>query len=79
MPKLAPRYFLLPLVAVVVIGSLPAPADGGAPRDGCGPALSAATDPALRSTFQQFRRRQSAAADKICAFHSNAMAALAVR
>ena len=75
MIKLAPRYFVLPLIALMVIGSLPAPAGGSVGRDaGCGPAATAAIDPGLRSTFEQFRQRQSAAADRICAFHRNAMA-----
>ncbi len=74
MIKFAPRYFILPLIALVVIGSLPAPAGSGTRRDAaCGPALSGATDPGIRGSFEQFRRRQSAAADKICAVHRNAM------
>jgi hypothetical protein len=78
MIKLAPRYFVLPLTALVVIGSLPAPAGSSAPRGAnCGPALTGATDPGLHSTFEQFRYRQSAAADKICAMHRNAMAFVA--
>jgi len=75
MPKFAPRYFTLPLIALVVIGSLPAPADGGGARDaGCGPALIGATDPSLHAAFEQFRRNQSRAADKVCALHRNAIA-----
>jgi hypothetical protein len=75
MIKFAPRYFILPLIALVVIGSLPAPAGGSAQRDaGCGPALTGATDPGIRATFERFRHRQSATADKICAVHRNAMA-----
>ncbi len=75
MIKFAARYFILPLIALVVIGSLPAPAGSGARRDAaCGPALSGATDRAgIRGSFEQFRRRQSAAADKICAVHRNVM------
>jgi hypothetical protein len=75
MIKFAPRYFILPLIALVVIGSLPAPAGSGARRDtGCGPALTGTTDRTVHRTFEQFQRRQSAAADKICAAHRNAMA-----
>jgi hypothetical protein len=59
MLKFAPRYFILPLIALVVIGSLPAPADGGARDPGCGPALTGAADPTLRAAFEQFRRNQS--------------------
>lgn len=78
MTKFAPRYFIPPLIALLVIGSLPAPADGGARDAGCGPALIGAADPSLRAAFEQFRRNQSRAADKICALHRNATA-LAVR
>jgi hypothetical protein len=78
MIKLAPRHFILPLIALLVIASLPDPAGGSAARDAiCGPAASSTTDPGLRRTFQHFRQRQSAAADRICAFHRNAMASLA--
>jgi hypothetical protein len=75
MSKLSPRYFILPLLALVVIGSLPAPADSGraARNSGCGPALANITDPALRATFDQFERSQSAAAAKICALYRNSM------
>jgi hypothetical protein len=75
MIKLSPRYFILPLIALVVIGSLPAPADSGRAgrNSGCGPALASITDPALRATFDQFERSQSAAAAKICAVYRNSM------
>jgi hypothetical protein len=75
MIKLSPRYFILPLIALVVIGSLPAPADSGraARNSGCGPALASITDPALRATFDRFERSQSAAAAKICAVYRNNM------
>jgi hypothetical protein len=77
MTKLSPRYFILPLMALIVIGSLPAPADTGriAGAAGCGPALTSVTDPVLRASFAQFDRRQSAAAAKICAIYRNSMAA----
>jgi hypothetical protein len=76
MIKLSPRYFILPLMALVVIGSLPAPADSGraARNGGCGPAMTSITDPLLRASFAQFDRSQSAAAAKICAIYRNSMA-----
>ena len=77
MIKLSPRYFLLPLIALVVIGSLPAPADSGRSQNrgsGCGPAISSISDPGLRATFERFDRTQSAAAAKICAIYRNSMA-----
>ena len=75
MIKLSPRYFILPLIALVVIGSLPAPADTGraAQSGGCGPAMASITDPAMRATFDRFERSQSAAATKICAVYRNSM------
>jgi hypothetical protein len=75
MIELSPRYFILPLIALVVIGSLPAPADTGraAQSNGCGPALASITDPAMRASFDQFDRSQSAAAAKICAIYRNSM------
>lgn len=78
MVKLSPRYFVLPFLALVVIGSLPAPAGTGTAQDRttCGPALSAFTDPAIRETFERFERTQSAAAAKVCAIYRNNFAAL---
>jgi hypothetical protein len=79
MIKLSPRYFLLPLFALVVIGSLPAPASNGSPQQhsmGCGPAISSITDPDLRATFDRFERTQSAAAAKVCAIYRNSVSAL---
>ena len=79
MIKFSPRYFILPLIALIVIGSLPAPADSG--RSGraasCGPALTSITDPAMRASFEQFERSQSAAAAKICSVYRNSMETLA--
>jgi hypothetical protein len=74
MTKLAPRYFILPLIALTVIGSLPAPADNGraSGRAGCGPAIDRTTDPGLRRAFERFERGQSAGADRICALYRNA-------
>jgi hypothetical protein len=73
MNKISPRYFVLPLLALVVIGSLPAPADSGRVQraGGCGPAASSVTDPGLRAEFETFERRQSAAAAKNCALYRN--------
>jgi hypothetical protein len=70
MIKLTPRHFVLPLMAVVIIGSLPLPAQSGGDR-GCGPAISLTRDPALRASFDKFERSQSAAAAKICALYRN--------
>ena len=81
MIKLSPRYFVLPIIALVVIGSLPAPADSGATSgvatnggSGCGPAISSIKDPGLRAAFERFDRTQSAAATKVCALYRNSMA-----
>lgn len=78
MIRFSPRYLLLPLLALVVIGSLPAPADTGAAAGraaGCGPAMASITDPGMRATFASFDRSQSAAAAKICAMYRNTAAA----
>jgi hypothetical protein len=79
MIKLTPRYFILPLIALVVIGSLPAPADSGraARNGGCGPAMTSITDPAMRATFDRFERNQSATATKICAVYRNSVETVA--
>jgi hypothetical protein len=72
MIRLSPRFFLLPLLALVVIGSLPAPADtGNTGRVACGPGISRMADPAMRATYERFERSQSAAAAKICALYRN--------
>jgi hypothetical protein len=75
MIRFSPRYFLLPLMALVVIGSLPAPADSGraATAGGCGPAMSSFKDKSLQASFERFERSQSAAAAKICAIYRNSM------
>jgi hypothetical protein len=79
MIQFTPRFFILPFMALVVIGSLPAPADSGSrnPSKGCGPAIGAIGDPGLRAAFERFDRTQSAAAAKICALYRNSMAAVA--
>jgi hypothetical protein len=75
MISMAPRFFILPIVALIVIGSLPAtaPADArsGAAGLGCGPAIVSVTDSAVRASFQDFERTQSAAAAKVCAIFAN--------
>jgi hypothetical protein len=73
MIELRPRFFILPLVALIVIGSLPAAGDSGpaAQNSGCGSALTSFTDLGMRATFEEFQRRQSAAAAKICAVYRN--------
>jgi hypothetical protein len=76
MIRFSPRYFILPFMALVVIGSLPAPADNGRGEThaaGCGPAASYITDPVLRETFAHFDRAQSSAAAKVCAIYRNDM------
>jgi hypothetical protein len=70
MIKISPRYFVLPIIAVIIIGSLPMPAESGGNR-GCGPAISLTKDPGLRASFEKFERSQSAAAAKICALYRN--------
>jgi hypothetical protein len=75
MIKFSPRYFVQPLLALVVIASLPAPAESGRAhaRVGCGPAIGSIIDPTLRETFVRFDRTQSAAAAKVCALYHNNM------
>ena len=70
MIKISPRYFVLPVIAVIIIGSLPLPAESGGER-GCGLAISLTQDPALRASFEKFERSQSGAAAKICALYRN--------
>ena len=67
------RYFVLPLLALVVITSLPRTADSGrgAQAGSCGPAVSSVTDPGLRAAFVEFDRAQSAPAAKVCALYRN--------
>lgn len=75
MIKFSPRFFALPLFALVVVGSLPAPADSGRAhaRAGCGPAVGAIVDTGIRESFLRFDRSQSAAAARICALYHNSM------
>jgi hypothetical protein len=81
MIKFSPRYFILPLLALVIIGSLPAPAadTARAGNSGCGPAISSVTDPAMRASFERFERSQSAAAAKVCAIFRNSMGTVTSR
>jgi hypothetical protein len=81
MIRFSPRYFVLPLLALVVIGSLPAPANTGnaSARAGCGPTVSQIIDPALRASFARFDRTQSASANQVCALYHNGANAPASR
>lgn len=79
MISMASRYFILPVLAAIVIGSLLGPADAGrsaAAASGCGPV--SVTDPVVRASFDDFARTQSAAAAKVCAIYNNSMS-VAVR
>lgn len=77
MIKLSPRFFILPLLALVVIGSLPAPADSGAAPESvaCGPGFASIKDPVIRASFARFERTQSETASRICAAYHNSMGA----
>lgn len=81
MITLSPRTFVLPIIALVVIGSLPAPAGSGSGggSQGCGPAIGAIQDPGIRAAFDRAERTQSAAAAKICAIYRNSMDFVASR
>jgi hypothetical protein len=81
MIRFTPRYFILPILALIVIGSLPAPADSGRTPNGsgCGPAIASVTDPGMRAAFERFDRSQSAAAAKICSIYRNGMSVVAAR
>ena len=70
--RLKARHFLLPALALVIIGALPVPAESGGPAHGCGPGVSHIKDRALRATFERLDRSPSAAAAKICALYRNA-------
>jgi hypothetical protein len=69
MIELKPRYFVLPAIALTVLGMLYVPAVGGR-ASGCGPAVRIA-DPGIRASFDKAQRRQSKAASEICAIHAN--------
>lgn len=74
MISMALRHFILPALAVIVVGSLPVAADAGRSAvvaSGCGPALASVTDPGVRASFDDFARTQSAAAAKVCAIYMN--------
>lgn len=71
MIEIAPRFLVLPAIAVAVLAMLHAPADGGrAGRGECGPAVRI-EDPGIRASFVAAARRQSIAANGICAMHAN--------
>ena len=78
MINMVSRYCILPVLAVLVIGALPAPADAGrsaVAASGCGPALTSVTDPVLRASFKDFERTQSVGAAKVCAIYANSAVA----
>jgi hypothetical protein len=71
MITLSPRHFVLPLIALAIISSLPVPAASGRGDETCGPAVHRVNDRALRAEFEAFDHTQSAAAAKICALYRN--------
>lgn len=74
-----PGTLVLPLLAVLAIGSWIAPADAARTASGaitCGPAVASITDPVLRQSFEQLDRTQSAAAAKVCAIYTNSVDAV---
>ena len=78
MISMGARYGILPVLAAIVIGALPVPADAGrsaTAASSCGPAFASMTDPQLRASFTAFERTQSAAAAKVCAIYLNSAAA----
>jgi hypothetical protein len=66
------RSLVLPLLALIVIASLPAPLepvrDSSGPVTACGPVVRV-RDPDIRKSFARFDRDQSAAARQICAVY----------
>ena len=82
MIRMSPKYFLLPIIALIVIGSLPAPAESSrmtGVSGSCGPAAATIADPVLKSSFDKFEHSQSAAAAKICAIYRNSLGSAATR
>lgn len=72
MTRFTPRLFFLPLLALVVIGSLPAPAETGhVTGTGCGPDVAQMSDRAIRAEFERMGQRQSATAARICSLYRN--------
>ena len=68
MIEFKPRYFVLPVLALTVLGMLH-PADGGrASRDVC---VTQIRDPGIRASFAALRGNQSPTAAKACAIASN--------
>ncbi len=70
MIEFKPRFFVLPAIALAVLAMLHAPADGGRASDCAG--LRTA-DAAIRASFQDFHRTQSASAARICQLASNTL------
>jgi len=70
MIEFKPRSFVLPAIALVVLAMLHGPADGGRTSD-CAALRTA--DAALRASFHEFRRTQSATAARICQVASNTL------
>ena len=68
MIEFKPRYFVLPVLALTVLGMLH-PADGGrASRDVC---VTQIRDPGIRASFAALRGNQSPTAAKACAIANN--------
>ncbi len=64
------RFFVLPAIALAVLGMLYAPADGGRSAPVCGTALRI-VDPDILASFEAFQRTQSPTAARICRIASN--------
>jgi hypothetical protein len=64
------RFFMLPAMALAVLGMLYAPTDGGRSAPVCGTALRI-VDPDILASFEAFQRTQSPAAARICRIASN--------
>jgi hypothetical protein len=64
------RFFMLPAMALAVLGMLYAPTDGGRSAPVCG--TLRIMDPDILASFEAFQRTQSPAAARICRNASNA-------
>ena len=74
----APSLFFLPLLALVVVWSLPAPAETGIGAGAaCGPGIAQMSDPGIRAEFERIMQRQSHTAARICHFYRNSTEASA--
>ena len=69
MIEFKPRFFVMPAIALAVLGMLYVPADGGRAME-CGPAVRI-VDPGIRASFAQAQRSQSKTAAGVCAVHAN--------